>query len=134
MRWDKIDLVQGVLRAEGGGHSLTSTNIRGLGVVLQYNSNYTPAPELLIPSVPVDKMLCGILPGCRELGIRRDYDVVGPERTPYAKLLDIFSELRLSDWALNRWRERPGGPALWRRSPIDDLFYLDLPLTHIAPG
>ena len=139
MRWDRLDLVQGALRAEGEGHSLTSTNVRGLGIVLQYSSNFTPAPELLIPSVPVDKMLCGILPGCRELGISRDYDVVGPDRTPHSKLLDVFGELGLSDTAQTRLRDRPGGPGLWRRSPIDDFFALlcpflplqDSPITRV---
>ena len=40
MTWVDIQSSQGSFRAEGNGHSLISSTVRGLGVVFHYNFNY----------------------------------------------------------------------------------------------
>lgn len=78
MRWENIDVGDGVLRANGNGHSLLSTMVRGIGIVFQYNfSSETSidgkvsswlSPEgahglkNLIPRRSIDKLSCGIVP------------------------------------------------------------------------
>lgn len=79
MRWENINLSDGVLRANGHGHSLLSTMVRGIGIVFQYNFYFEASkkgnvsswisPEgarglqSLIPRRSIDKLSCGIVPG-----------------------------------------------------------------------
>ncbi len=77
MSWSEIRPGDGVMRAEGNGHTLTSTSIRGLGILFQYTfdravieknqSSYTS--HLTIPSDEADKFGFGILPGYSDLGL-----------------------------------------------------------------
>jgi hypothetical protein len=39
MQWEIIDVSNGAMRAEGNGHTLLSTMLRGLGIAFQYNFN-----------------------------------------------------------------------------------------------
>lgn len=74
MIWTDFRPEDGILRAEGNGHVLSSTSVRSIGVILQY-MNITPYPRMLsqesffIPSRDADRMAFGILPGFDRLGI-----------------------------------------------------------------
>lgn len=80
MRWLDTRLSEGFMRAEGNGHSLISTLVRGLGPVFQYGFDQKPASKAgnrpnggepatdrdpaifpLVPSIYVDMMACGII-------------------------------------------------------------------------
>ena len=75
MRWQEFDLRNAALRASDNGY-LTSTSIRGLGIVVQFSPNLRDSkPDDLIPIKAVNRMICGILAGCAEPGIR-DYHVI----------------------------------------------------------
>lgn len=68
MKWEALDPGRETLRATGNGFALTSTSVRGLGIVVQFNEDQVePKRNGLIPSEASDKMICGILPTCREL-------------------------------------------------------------------
>lgn len=74
MIWTDFRPEDGILRAEGNGHVLSSTSIRSIGMILQY-MNIKPYPRklsqesLFVPSRDADKMGFGILPGFDKLGI-----------------------------------------------------------------
>lgn len=75
MVWKEFEPTEGNLRAEGNGHTITSTVVRSIGTVLQINikDNAEKRPreeiinELFIPSTKADKCGFGILPGQNEL-------------------------------------------------------------------
>lgn len=84
------------IRASGNGASLSSTSIRGLGTVVRFSTDlgiYRPSD--LVPSKAVDKMVCGILPGCAELGIR-DYPLIGDNKR-IAHISNVLSDLQVSE-------------------------------------
>lgn len=74
MIWTDFRPEDGILRAEGNGHVLSSTSVRSIGVILQY-INITPYPRklpkenLFVPSRDADEMGFGILPGFDKLGM-----------------------------------------------------------------
>lgn len=74
MLWTDFRPEDGILRAEGNGHVLSSTSVRSIGVILQY-INITPYPRnlskesLFVPSRNADEMGFGILPGFDKLGM-----------------------------------------------------------------
>lgn len=76
MQWENIDVSNGAMRAEGNGHTLLSTMIRGLGIAFQYSFNSEIdcdrnssslfrkngfKSKVLIPRRSTDKMSCGII-------------------------------------------------------------------------
>lgn len=79
MRWREIDLFRGSLRAEGDGCSITSNSIQGFGIVLQFNQSRKFRPVQMINNQKVDKLMCGIVPGCKTLGLN-DIEVVSDVR------------------------------------------------------
>ena len=92
MVWKQFDLLDGSLRAEGAGHTITSSDVRSMGMVLQISVR-DPLPstfaledinELFIPSEAADKMGFGIVPGQDILGIP-DY-TIGTEEEILATL------------------------------------------------
>ncbi|KAI9686870.1 MAG: hypothetical protein M1822_002623 [Bathelium mastoideum] len=84
MRWPDVDWVEGNFKAEGNGHSLTTFDVHGLGVVIRYQYATSTSFETrkssatvnrifdrnqlgrdtLIPNNAVDKMIFGIIPAC----------------------------------------------------------------------
>lgn len=77
MLWKQFDPLEGNMRAEGNGFTITSTLVRSMGIVLQIGVN-DPLPdeydkeqihELYIPSEAADKMGFGIVPGQAGLNI-----------------------------------------------------------------
>lgn len=92
MIWKQFQPLDGNLRAEGAGYTITSSDVRSMGTVLQVGIR-DPLPstfslqdvnELYIPSEAVDKMGFGIVPGDAVLGIP-DY-TIGTEEEILATL------------------------------------------------
>lgn len=88
MAWSEKDLRpgDGVMRAEGNGQSISSTVIRGFGLLLQYTYDEashgrttwnddgeeiqpTPLADLTIPTEEADKLGFQIIPGVHSLGL-----------------------------------------------------------------
>ena len=69
--WKQFDPLEGNMRAEGNGFTITSTFVRSMGIVLQIGVNdplsneydREQIHELYIPSEAADKMGFGIVPG-----------------------------------------------------------------------
>lgn len=96
MVWKQFDPLDGNLRAEGAGHTITSSDVRSMGMVLQISVR-DPLPstftledinELFIPSEAADKLGFGILPGQDILGIP-DY-TIGTEEEIFATLRNLL--------------------------------------------
>ena len=74
MLWKEFDPSSGHLRAEGNGHTLSSTSVRSMGTVLEIglredSDTLIGINELYVPSELADKMGFGILPGETELHV-----------------------------------------------------------------
>ncbi|KAL8997137.1 MAG: hypothetical protein Q9169_003520 [Polycauliona sp. 2 TL-2023] len=74
MRWKTFEPSEGILRAEGNHHTVDSTTVRSVGVVVQFSIRNTLSyprsfEELYIPTEQADKMGFGILPGDDKLHI-----------------------------------------------------------------
>ena len=82
MGWNDLRPGDGIMRAEGGGRSITSTAVRGFGVLLQFNyerGEYGVSYDGTIPSVLADKLGFGII----ESGIKIEFE--GNNETEAAK-------------------------------------------------
>lgn len=94
MVWKQFEPLDGNLRAEGNGYTVTSVAVRSMGTVLQIGlkDTWSASPwlvslnELYIPSEACDQLGFGILPGDRSLDIL-DYKI-GTEE-------EILATLRL---------------------------------------
>ncbi|USW50380.1 hypothetical protein Slin15195_G036990 [Septoria linicola] len=79
MQWRLLNLEKG-MSADGSGYSLSSTTSDKLGLVFKLIAFAPKGPyRRLIPNKAVDKLICGILPGC-SIMVRRDFDLIGPSR------------------------------------------------------
>lgn len=77
MRWKEVRPDDGVMRAEGSGQSITSTSVRGFGLLLQYAFDRGASNQLertsavlrilTIPSREADMLGYQIIPGTQEL-------------------------------------------------------------------
>ena len=77
MRWKEIRPDDGVLRAEGNGQSITSTTVRGFGLLLQYSFDriiveeethaWNKTSTLTVPSQEADMLGFQIVAGSRDL-------------------------------------------------------------------
>jgi hypothetical protein len=71
MAWRDLQPSRGYIMAEGNGHTISSTTIRGFGVLVQYtfDDSYHPShaarPHARIHTEAADKLACGIIPGCQ---------------------------------------------------------------------
>lgn len=71
MAWRDLQPSRGYIRAEGNGHTINSTTIRGFGILIQYtfDDSYQPPhaarPHARIHTEAADKLACGIIPGCQ---------------------------------------------------------------------
>lgn len=100
MIWKQFDPLEGNLRAEGNGHTITSTAVRSMGTVLQIGiKDFLPsgAPaqefnELYIPSEAADMMGFGLVPGDANLGVP-DYKL-GTEEEVLATLRNVVDPSR----------------------------------------
>lgn len=100
MTWKQFEPLDGNFRAEGNGHTITSTSVRSMGTVLQIGvKNFLPSAdsaeelnELFIPSEAADKMGFGIVPGEPRLGVP-DYKL-GTEEDVLATLRNVVDPNR----------------------------------------
>jgi hypothetical protein len=75
MSWRDLQPSCGYIRAEGNGHTISSTTIRGFGILVQYtfDDSYIPShaarPHARIHTEAADKLACGIIPGCQALNL-----------------------------------------------------------------
>lgn len=100
MIWKQFEPLDGNLRAEGNGHTITSVAVRSMGTVLQigvkdFLLSEDPAEELnelYIPSEAADKMGFGIVPGEASLGVP-DYKL-GTEAEVLATLRNVVDPSR----------------------------------------
>ena len=100
MIWKQFEPLEGNLRAEGNGHTITSTAVRSMGTVLQIGvKDFLPSGdpagdfnELYIPSEAADKLGFGIVPGEASLGVP-DYKL-GTEEEVLATLRNVIDTSR----------------------------------------
>ncbi|KAI9710338.1 MAG: hypothetical protein M1820_002833 [Bogoriella megaspora] len=100
LQWRDIRPGQGFIRADGNGHSLSSTTVRGYGMVVQYSNDASFErrdrwKNLMIPTEQADKMGCGIIPGSKALLIP-DLPLVETDRPDYQSIAFALDELRIS--------------------------------------
>lgn len=116
MRW--IDLGRGTLRAVGDRGTLTSTNVPGLGRVVQFNFNSKPnrSTREIIPSAAVDKMMFGIIPGCEKLHIENSA-LIDDDGKP-GLLLNVLKKLGVSASASGKIMEAANNKESYRRNDI----------------
>lgn len=79
MTWNQFDPLEGNMKAEGNGHTISSTMVRSMGTVIQigirdplpasYEYKLEDINELYIPSDIADSMGFGIVTGDRTLGL-----------------------------------------------------------------
>ena len=114
MRW--VDIGHKELFAGGSGQVLSSTELRGLGLVLKYDRVGHASPfDEYIPSVAIDKLHCGILPGifhpCFH-DFQPDLRLIGMDSQPSL----LFEHMSwITDEAYDLLRH--SGADLWRRFP-----------------
>lgn len=104
MRWRSTDLSKGQLFADGNGYSISFIEISGLGLVARLSSSGNSADfPLLAPGPAVDKLMCGILPGSKDL-VGQDIPCVSDERNPYA-MAAICSRFSVVNDLIDTWRK-----------------------------
>lgn len=95
MIWTDFRPEEGIMRAEGNGHILSSTFVRSIGVILHYmnlgesHHNHRSGPrlskaDLYIPSRTADMLGFGILPGFR--GLHMPHFKIGTISEVYASM------------------------------------------------
>ena len=100
MIWKQFNPLDGHLRAEGAGHTITSTAVSSMGTVLEIGIreplsspfSLDEINELYIPSEAADKMGFGIVPGNPALGVP-DY-TLGTEEEVLATLSNVVDPSR----------------------------------------
>lgn len=75
MAWSELRPGEGVMRAEGNGLTLTSSPVRGFGILLQFTQDIAvfknkkhPWRDTMIPSEEADKLGFQVIPGDQSLG------------------------------------------------------------------
>ncbi|QIW98178.1 hypothetical protein AMS68_003696 [Peltaster fructicola] len=95
MSWRNLDRTKLQLSADGNGRSITSTDVKNMGIVLAFSAtgSFDFKGLDIIPSRAADKMMCGILPGDPDLvqrgdadSIQRDFSLVNLDR----KLIQLW--------------------------------------------
>ncbi|PMD13407.1 hypothetical protein NA56DRAFT_711985 [Hyaloscypha hepaticicola] len=111
MQWKDFRPVDGILRAEGRGHIITSTLVKSLGLLVQYNYNGPPPhlsirlPGRYIPLEESDALGFGIITG---------EGSILEQNPPISTIQEIITTLNLLDqsgWCAVRMKE------LARRDP-----------------
>lgn len=90
MTWKECRPYKGAMTAEGSGHFMDSTIVRGVGIVLRYtylNSIERPKKDMFIWKAEADKMGFGILPGNADFSIP-DFRIGTP-----AAVLDVLKQI-----------------------------------------
>ena len=135
MMWRQFEPLDGNLRAEGNGHTISSAAVRSMGTVLTIGiRDHLPKADdvdgrdgLYIPLEAADKMGFGIVPGAPALGIP-DYKV-GTEEEILATLRNVVDP---SHEAADRFKGILGANPGWTPG-ISDIIGLACPMIH-PPG
>ena len=119
MRWKEVRPDDGVLRAEGNGQSITSTTVRGFGLLLQYTFDRiivedmerisNRASTLTIPSREADMFGFQIIPGCKVLDLP---DFVFDASAGFSPIREALIQLGVKQEDRRKyaaWNERSGG-------------------------
>ena len=112
MQWRTLNPEIGKLQADAKGYSLSSTEVTGIGTVFKFTAvgSHDEFPEM-IPSQAVDKLLCGVVPGCPEL-VDDDFELIGNDREMMR--IDnrdgLLSKIGLPNEQRKRYRK---GPYWW---------------------
>ena len=103
MRWREVRPDDGILRAEGNGQSITSTTVRGFGLLLQYNFDRSIVDRgphtwdvgsiLTIPSREADMLGFQIVCGSQDLGLP---DFVFDISAGFAPFEEVMNQLGIS--------------------------------------
>ena len=133
MIWRQFEPLDGNLRAEGNGHTISSAAVRSMGTVLTIGIQ-DPLPEvdgvngcdeLYIPKEAADKMGFGIVPGAPGLGIP-DYKL-GTEEEVLATLRNVVDP---SHEAANQVKALLEANPGWTPG-ISDIIGFACPMIHI---
>lgn len=69
------------MRAAGNSLSLNAVRIRGMGMLVQFSKDLGSKIDLdFIPIEAADKMMCSILPVCKNLVGGDDYPLIGEDK------------------------------------------------------
>ena len=81
MNWRTLNLDEGFMQADGNGFSISSTEVKGLGIVFKFSKSGSTGPfPRIVPNIAADKLLCGVLPGHPTL-VRRNFDMIRQDRS-----------------------------------------------------
>lgn len=102
MQWRTLRLGSG-MQADGNGYSLTSSPVRGLGMIMQFTYDEPmKSTQSIIPSAAADMLMCGILPTCPRLfkadsgGRELSFKLIGDDRK-VSFFWNIVNFLKLSE-------------------------------------
>ncbi|KAL9105277.1 MAG: hypothetical protein Q9227_009516 [Pyrenula ochraceoflavens] len=136
MQWQELNPSNGIIRASGNGYSLSSTSIRGLGMVIHFTPDLgTCIPGDLIPTKAADKMMSGIIPGCAELKIP-DFPLISDNREVF-QVRNLLTDISVSQDAIMDMSDPflAHRQAWWetniRRPPFNDAVILLCPFMSI---
>lgn len=142
MEWKELRPGEGIMRAEGGGHSLVSTSVRGLGIFLRFTSDQAIVDKidreawrsraipcyLTIPSKAADKFGFGIIPCFRGLNLP-DEDIFMTGVDPVDAMDTAMGRFDVSEDAIKTWRTKTLSS---RRFVLADLASLIPPFMPIS--
>jgi hypothetical protein len=118
MVWRRFDLETGVFLADGNGYSLSSTDVRGLGIAFNFTSTGRHnSDRIMAPTENVDKSCFGIIPGCKTL-VQKDISYINDKGNYWFN--NIFIEIGIEDAAM---RERLSNK-LWVEQRYDAIILL----------
>ena len=81
MNWRTLNLDEGFMQADGNGLSISSTEVKGLGIVFKFSKSGSTGPfPRVVPSIATDKLLCKLLLGHPAL-VGRDFDMIRYDRS-----------------------------------------------------
>ncbi|MCJ1374251.1 hypothetical protein MMC20_005483 [Loxospora ochrophaea] len=111
MGWRDVRPGEGILRAEGNGHTLTSSLVRGFGILFQYTFDHAikrkkdriPWKNLYIPSEAADKLAFGIVSRC--FGLDMPDLIVSSEEEPLKTAIKAMEIIGVSGEAMTKLRE-----------------------------
>ena len=128
MQWRTLDPGNAKLQADGNGYTLDATDVKGLGIVLKFSVSGKHKPFLrLIPSKPVDQMICGVVPGCPVLLEGEEFHLIDRNR----RCVDITRDGEILDnIGLPSDRRRLLGHRRWAE-PHNELIILLLPFSPL---
>ena len=130
MQWRKLDIDSGIFLADGNGYSLSSVEVRGLGIVFRFTAEdgSHDRKRRCVPSKVVDQMMFGIVTGCPDLvGHELSFPLIGRDRElagwpPRSILRDIGIDDRVNkevvNWSTSKKWQEPYNELVMLMSPF----------------